>query len=560
MGLSLKMKKKFLIIIALTLFSTLSALDTSNNHLLYLMQRGDIDIAFSLYLEKAHSQNRHDFETLQEMSLMLLEKGSASSDMETELLSVYGGGISLNEKAIPILKQALSSNSLQVQLVALNFLARLNHDEGDLELIKALYSPSLLVRVESLLLLAEKKHPKAFYYLESLMNLLPQEMKPIFPKIFGKLGTKASIKTLQKFLKDRDEHVRLEAILAIADFEREELLPKIRIMVSHPSPREQEAMCYLLGEMKDEESLDKLKALKNSNSRAISRAASFALFQLGEREAKVLLERYGEEGDLFSINLLSSIKESQPLLLRLIQHPDPQIQFNAALQLLEQKHPSCLKVITPFLLRDDLILTKIFSPGRCHIAWQIQEAALIPESSLKLVHEISQMTKEDILAKTLDLPEEEFLSLAETLLREQVNELIPLLIELLENLRTKKVIDLLRKYQQKVGAPLVRNYCNLGLFRLKVPGPFKENLIQWILSQHHEGMIRFRAFVPFELRETSSPFEMSCEENSRLFIESIEALAQTQDERAIELIIHSILNGHKKNKFALAGLLIRATN
>ena len=126
-------------------------------------------------------------------------------------------------------------------------------------------------------------------------------------------------------------------------------------------------------------------------------------------------------------------------------------------------------------------------------------------------------------------------------------------------MQTEKSIQLLKTFSQKVGAPLIRNYCNLALYRMEEPGPYFENLKNWILFQQHTALISFRPFVPLSYRSGLTNYQMTPEETSRLLIESFESFLQVHDDRGISVLINTIQNGNKNNKFILAGLLMRAT-
>jgi HEAT repeat protein len=165
--------------------------------------------------------------------------------------------------------------------------------------------------------------------------------------------------------------------------------------------------------------------------------------------------------------------------------------------------------------------------------------------------------RESCLRAAANLPDGAFLSLADAVLAEQQNDLVPAAVNMLENLGSDDAIALLKKYQQKVGAPLVRNSCNLALFRLGVEGPYAEALQAWVEEQADIDLIRFRAMVPRELNEQGSSHLLTPEESSRLFLTSVESLAARQDDRGVNVLLTLIRDGNPKNRYALAGLLIR---
>jgi hypothetical protein len=58
----------------------------------------------------------------------------------------------------------------------------------------------------------------------------------------------------------------------------------------------------------------------------------------------------------------------------------------------------------------------------------------------------------------------------------------------------------------------------------------------------------------------SRQYYLTPEDASRLLVESFESLVQTQDDLGIDLLLEAIKDGNRKNRYALAGLLIRAAN
>ena len=206
----------------------------------------------------------------------------------------------------------------------------------------------------------------------------------------------------------------------------------------------------------------------------------------------------------------------------------------------------------------DLGFVKQQSLGHSLSAWRAIPSAQQNFEENPFLYELSIAMREAALTKALDLPEKDFLQLANLLFEVHQNDLVPRLVHLLENLRTPAAIEILKRQQQKIGAPLIRNYCNLALYRMKEEGPYGTNLRNWITSKQHLDLIQFRTFLPWEMRSEDSHHQLTAKEMSQLLIESVEALAQTQDEVSIETLLEAIQNGNPKNKYALAGLLMRA--
>ena len=96
------------------------------------------------------------------------------------------------------------------------------------------------------------------------------------------------------------------------------------------------------------------------------------------------------------------------------------------------------------------------------------------------------------------------------------------------------------------------------MFRLKEEGPFEESIYEWVARQSRRQLIRLRPYIPMKNR-VDSLYSLSPEETSRLLIETYSALAESRKEKSICLLLEAIQQGNRKNRYALAGLLLRAT-
>jgi len=537
--------------------------ETERSRILFMMQSGNADDALDLYHIYHEKNGRHDFELLQQISLILLDQGYRTKNPEIQLLTLFGAGISLNEKALYILEEGLSSPVPQLQLISLNFLSQYHNDSADDALNKALSANNLLIRLEALFHLAEMKSPKVVGQIESLMHKVDPALLSIFPQLFALAGTDRAMKIMKRFLTNPDENVRIETVINAAKYGRDDLLSNIRTLASHHSVPQQEACAFALGIMKDESSIVRLESIARSNTPTVRLAALHALYKLGKKEVRADIEQMARNQDLFAITILGEIPETEMLLNTLAQSDNHQVKVNAALSLLEREDPRCLQLVAEILVRDsrDLAIVKTTSVGKCLSAWKLVPSARQNFNDNPMAYELALKMRESILNKTINLPEGSFLELADFLFEVHQNELVPSLVSLLETLGTPKAIALLKKHQQKAGAPLIRNYCNLALYKLKEEGPYADNLKEWVSKKQDEDLIHFRPFIPWEMREeTNSPYQLTPQETSRFLVESFENLAQTQDDDGINILLKAIQKGNQKNKYALAGLLMRATN
>lgn len=532
-----------------------------SNQILFLVQSGNIGRAIDLYRENAERVKEHDFHLLQEMGFSLLDLGYRTKNPEIQLLTLFGAGVSLNEKTLYLLESAMRSDVPQLQLIAMNFLARYQTESAIKALECGLRSDFIPIRLEAALHLCSQRHSMAIAQTESLMYKVPSIILPLFPQFFAAIANPTSTRILKKLLNHSDGAVRMEAILSVAKFKRDDLLPLIRTLATHHDMAQQEACAFALGELTDESSVPVLKKLAASKSTHVKLTALRALYQLGRKEVKHAIEQAALAEDLFAINLLAEIPESEATLDILSQHSNLPVRINAALALLQHGEARALKPLCELLIRDsrDLAFVPYQSLGKSLNSWKVIPSAAVNLKDTPALYELSLNLREETLVKAANLQEDEFLPLADLLLKTEQDDLIPVLVKLLENMQTKKSVELLKTYSQKAGAPLIRNYCNLALYRMGEKGPYFENLKNWILSQQNVDLIRFRPMVPLEMRSNKGRYELTPEETSRLLVEAFESFLQTQDDRGINILLHTIRNGNKNNKYVLAGLLIRAT-
>lgn len=524
------------------------------------MQAGQTQPALQLYQDYYVQKGRHDLDLVQKMGLILLEQGSRSDDPEIQLLSLFGAGISLNEKILPILEDAIKNRQPQIQLVALNFLSEYQNDRADVALNRALKSEFLIIRLEGAYRLAEKQAPSALGQVEALMSKLDSDLLSVFPPLLAMIGTPSAIKSLRKLLAHSNENVRIAAILSVAEYGRDDLLPVVRRLAMHHTMLQQEACALALGEMKDTSSIPLLENLTRSSVASVRLAALQALYRLGQHEMLKKIEIEAKNSNLFAIQILGEMPGSENVLAELSGSSDLQVRINASLALLERRDPRCTRALIEILVRDarDLAFTKTVSPGKALMAYRAIPSAQQNLAEDSTAFELSLAIRERTLSKTRDLPEKNFLQLAQVIFDVQQNDLVPILVGLLENLQSADAIALLKKSQQKAGAPLIRNYCNLALYRLHEEGPYIENLTTWVSQQQQGELIRFRPIVPWDEGEPTA-FHLTPKETSRLLIDTFETLSASQEDTGINVLLNAIQNGNSKNKYALAGLLIRAS-
>ncbi|MCP5491782.1 MAG: HEAT repeat domain-containing protein [Chlamydiales bacterium] len=545
---------------ALTLFLITLPLFSSESQALFLVQKGLIKEGIEQYVSYKEKAGAHDFETLKQIGEIILDQGAFSSDPEVRLLSIYGTGIAQKSDTLTIFEAGVESRDPVTQLAAIHYLGELIDDRSSELLARCCSSDYLGVRMEAAYHLARRKNPHATDQIEALMYKLPPMFRVHFAEFFALIGTPKAISLLRQLMNDQELMVRSSAVMSAAQYGRDDLLSYIRALATHKNPAEQEICALALGMLGDTHQRERLEQLSKSPYENVRLAALKALYQLGETHVQSQIIEMANKGDLFAILLLGSIEGSEPTLEKLLSSKDRAIQFNAALALLQRKSPACTLHIAEFLTSypHELGCQPIFSTGRAQIAWSFATSS---EKYAKLAQtDVLALTldlKYRVLQATLDLPQPAFLDIARSVFSARVTPLIPPLVHLLENNKSPEAIELLKVFANAPGAPLMRGFCNLGLLRLGVEGPYEELVIKEITRLKDSELIRFRASAPKGAKQTFTPFSLTPEETSQLLVESYQTLASRQEDKSIDILLKAIGEGHPKNRYALAGLLLK---
>jgi HEAT repeat protein len=534
-------------------------------HVLYLMSIKEVEQAIDEYLTLYRHEKKHDFEVLEQMCLTLLEIGSASPNPEDQLLTLFGISLSGSSNLfLTFLDTAIKSPFPEVQAAALQILANVHEDKSNELISIGLKSDFLQIRFETLYYLIHRKTMNSLGQVESLLNLLPPAAKPLFVELYAIHGSFESIQILKQLINDKDPHVRITAILYSALYQRDDLLLNIRSSLTHSDPLIKEAASFALGYLKDLNSAQSLKKIAStSNFPETKLAALISLYRMGHTEAGNEISSLAKEGNLFAIGLLGEISGSDSLLEELMLHKDSNISLNAVISLLARKNPKVLPQLTSLLQTDIEVsgFTPFTSPGHSLIAWKKASPGTLKNTEQKNhLKAVSLHFQEDLLSKSLELTGKNFLELAKTLMESKQTKLLPLLIRLLENEGSKETKDLLIEKAYAPLHPLLRSYCKLALYRMHINDFYRTEFLKWLAHQKNTKMIEFRPMLEGDSskQKHKGNFTLSPEEISGLFIESFDALASNHDPDGIEFLLESLRDGHTKNRYAFAGLLLKS--
>lgn len=524
------------------------------SNLLFMTNQGRHEEA----ARELRSQLKIDETLVEEMALALLSKGVQSNDPEVAILALFGASVSMNEKAEALIEQAYHSSHPQIQLAALSMLARSKSESSLFVLNQAIGASHPLIRLEAAYLLAERRAPQASIKIESLMQKMPEEVHFLFPRLFALIGDEMSTKTLRRLLSHSDEKVRVEAILAIGKAGRDDLSRDIRRNLSHPDALSKEAASVAIGQLRDESAVPLLIKLSKSGTTSVKIAALKSLKIFNYEESLEALEKFALDGNLFAISILAAYPEAKPTLRRLMSHTDKSVRANTTLALLTLRDPKAAEGLSDLLIKDrrDICYVPVATPAGGLTAFKAVPSAKQNLSEGPTHFELSLQLREEALQRALELDNETFYPIARMILNEGQNDLVPLLMTLLENKGTDS-IDFLKEEEQRAGAPYIRAYAALTLFRMRENGHYEKKLKNWIKSESTLDLVKFRPFIPWELRQGNS-FELTPNEKASLWISILEAFIGEDPDKAIDLLLEMIGANAGKNRFVFAGLLLRS--
>ncbi|MEM8727570.1 MAG: HEAT repeat domain-containing protein [Chlamydiota bacterium] len=534
----------------------------SKYQVLYLIQAGEVERGIELYQAYVKEVGSHDFSILEQIGHLILNLGAKSEDEESLLLTMYGLGIADSLEGMELYELGMNSRNPATQMATVQFLSRIQDDRVEALLFKGFSSPFLQVRMEAAYALAMHRSEKVTGMIDALMQKLPPFLHVYFPELFAMIGTSDATAILKRLVSHSHLSVRLAAILAAAKYGRDDFVAEIRSGATHSDQAEQETCAAALGHLKDSHSIPLLKTLSESNHLNVKLAACFSLSTLGAGNFREPIIESALQKNPLAIPMLIDMPNTKPLLIALLQDHSFHIRLNSALVLLKKRDPGCIPILIQMLIKDekDLGFQPVYSLGQALTAWKaIPSATQYAKKHRIDIPTITLALRERILNDAVELPEEDFLTIARTIFSNKENELIPLLVRLLENLRTPAALSLLREESKRAGAPFIRTYCHLALYRLKAEGYHADFIYEWLERGQDHELFRFREMLSWTERgESQTEYLLTPKETSRLLIEGYEALTESHEMRGIDLLVQAIGIGYGKNRFVLAGLLLKA--
>jgi len=543
------------LLVCTTLFG--ASIEEKKSQMLYLMHHQKSKEALELYLNCINDETPHNFTLLRRAALALLQEGAKSEDTEIQLMCALAAGICQHPSLFFIHRHAVQSKDPQLQLATLSVLGQMHDEDADALLFEMLNSPFLLLRLEAIFMLAKKGRVDVFEKMQSLFAKVPPIAKPLFPQIVSLMDTPQADRFMRQLLNDQDFQVRVETLQQVCQKQMDQFLPQVRRLATQTQLAQQESALVALGALKDLDSMNLLEKCAQSPQNMVRLAALQSLFTLGRTEYLVQIEEMAQQESLFAIALLGKLnaQKSIPTLRLLAKSPDLNVRINALFSLLQLRDPKVAGALDPLLIKNtqDWGFLAITSPGRSFQAIKMVPCVEQNEKHHPLLKAQTVALRRETLLMALELGPTPFLRIAQKIFDHGDPELIPQTIQLLENIESEEVVAFLKKEAERMGAPFIRHYATLALFRLNQEGPWQERLISWIKEQKECALIQ----VKQEVSKSISPYQLSYEEKTQLFIETLESLALKRNRVGIETLIDMIANGNQKNRYALAGLLMK---
>ncbi len=516
------------------------------------------EIVTSIQKLQGQQETRRYRAHLEELASQLFQKLATSNEPDAVIMTLLAATSCHHPLSRTISKELINSDYPVIQLAAIQALSALNTTDADYILIEALRSDYPIIRLEAAWRIACKRSNDAFYHIDALSHKLPEGLLSYMPELFAIEGSSNSLHRLRQFLFDPDEEVVIETLIATG---RHHItgMSDLLVGLSPHSPATQEALAYGLRATDSEEARAKLHQLATYDHPCVQIQAALSLVFLGETEYQSLITDLAKKGSPFAAAALGECPE--PMTCFDLNDHSRAFQINIALSLLNQKDPGCLEQLKSILsIPDDQILMSSTSIGRSLAYWDITPSEAFEKEAWGMMKEQSLVAKESILVQALELNEASFDELATNLFEEQKVDLYPCLLQLLENQRSETSIALLRREANRIGAPFNRAFATLTLVRLGIEND--EAVLASILDFSRETDEQsWRPPLPWMtfLHTDEKSSQQQAAATAKLYIETIESLAERGTPESIQILTSELNKSPKKYLPFIVASLLHAT-
>lgn len=532
---------------ALLLLMTSLAAAPPPAQILYKMRGGALEEAVAAYKSYKAKKGSHDLLLLRQMALAIITDSSHRAGREIQLLSLWAAAFSLNPEMLPILNQGLKNEDPRDILATLFFLMNFPDDRA-LALVKEeLQSPWLPIQATAAEFLIQKGEKGILEIVARWLDRVDPRAYPLFVPLFAPSEERFATCWMKKFLHSSNPDVRLMALLEAGKRGRDDLLNEIREAAKTGNVQDQEAAAFALGILGDSSSITLLKDLAQTGAPATRLSAAYSLVRLGQTKYSLLIGAAAKEGNLFAIHLLGTLKMESDLLADLQKSADLDIRANSTIALLLAKDERALEGLKELLnpRLKNLVLVATTSPGHALEAFQLKPLVTIKD--LPCV----TLSRRQLIEEASLLAHEPFLTFAREVIVVEDKETVPALIWAVKDID----ISFLEEQLKRPGSPLARSWATLALYTRKEKGPYKETVHHWFVQMKNLAII---AVTPPSLETSYSSFhQMTRRESCELLMASLDAIASSRDQEAIDSLLEALVKGNPLNRPVIASLLLR---
>lgn len=538
------------------IFPFVSAFSTSEHaQALYLLHVGKVKEAFSLYADTVKITGTQDLKTLERLSLGLIKNGLSGKEDSVQLLSLYSATISEHEEAEKLVATMLESPSVEHKLLALNFLARKKSHITDLALYQVFRTGPLILRLEAAFHLVQRGYAPIEDELESLLHRAPPIIHPIFPQLIAPIKSRRALSLMRRFMHDKNLDVRKEAVSLACRYQRDDLLRDIHALATHADPLLQECCAHAFGVMEDTKSIPWLLKQTESEDSNIALVAANSLNLMKDPKGKARIKEMALEGNLFAISLLAKEESAQDILLELLQSSDRNVVINSAIALLEQGDPRCmpyLKELYRYLSRGVGMIPQK-TPGKTLMAWVLR-----PVNDPKKMNACLGLYSKIIALSAHVLLEEEYLPFAQFVLESEESSFVPVVMASLIDIGSNESLNIVRSCTQSLGAPHLRCWATLSLFKVEKSAVQEDVLVSWMQEFCQKEAPLVDMSEKDALDFGNDHFSIQPLDAFKLFLEMMDTYVAAYPEKGVELLVTSMQEAKEQYYPALAGLLLRA--
>ena len=530
---------------------------SNGSSIAYLAKKGELESATQFLIDNFESQSQ-DLSTFRQLARAYLTRVLNSHKTQDQIFAFMGLALAgENATLLELLSPHLNGRDPQLSLAAVSLIAKVNNDSARKQLRLTQSSPFLPIRLEGAYHLALQQDPQAYNLIEALYIKSPEALHPLFPELYATLGTAPALAQLRRLLHSFDSQVRLQAIRSISQHKLLSLSPSLLSLSQQIDIPQREASASAIGDLELYAASDILESILHQHDSTVQIAAAYSLFRLGQFTFQSPIVKAAEHNNLFAFPLVAQLDQHRDILYMKLQSSSQLVRANAAIALLSSADKQSLGHILPLLCPETQhqVLLPSYSPGLSLSAWQWVPVTGSKYKKRQLL-ELGLRAREQLLLQCNNFSSCDFLTLARHLIDQRQNDLIPLLMQLLVSRENQSIIRLLEESSESLGAPLIRLYSRLALYQICPTAEHKQALTTFT-RENCTNKLNIRPLTPDMSPLQDHHFSLSPRENSALWIDSVQALAQTRQLDTLQFFLQLLPLAAPRQQATLSGLIIQ---